>query len=206
MRTTLQRIAARPVLKYSEFTRGVLHYRKDSEKFRRGARRPSVPRYDENAAAPFCDVFVELPSKNLQPNVVTCTILVGAICKEGRIDEAMDLMTQMVNNGCLPDVVTYIILIGALCEEGRIGEAKDMMMQMVNEGCLPNNEMYNVFVQRLLKWNKMDDAILVLKEMIARGGCTICATTISMLSEPLRREGNESVLFDMVMKLLPKKV
>ncbi|KAL1537798.1 pentatricopeptide repeat-containing protein-like isoform X2 [Salvia divinorum] len=89
---------------------------------------------------------------------------------------------------------------------GQIEEAKDSITQMVNKGCLPNSVTYNFFVQGLLRRNKTDDVILLLREMDARGGCTLNATTISMLSEPLRREGRDSVIFDVVIKLLPKKV
>ncbi|KAL1535474.1 pentatricopeptide repeat-containing protein-like isoform X3 [Salvia divinorum] len=60
---------------------------------------------------------------------------------------------------------------------------------MVNKGCLADSATYNVYVQGLLKWNKMEDVILLLKEMTARGGCTLGATTLSMLIEPLRIAG-----------------
>ena len=113
-------------------------------------------------------MFDELPSKGLQPDVISYNTLIGALCKQGKIDEAKDLMTQMVSNGCLPDSVTY-----------------------------------NVFLHGLLKWNEMHDAIPILEEMNSRE-FKLCATTFSMLIEPLERGGRNSVLFEKVKKLVPK--
>ncbi|XP_047978563.1 pentatricopeptide repeat-containing protein At1g62910-like isoform X2 [Salvia hispanica] len=149
-----------------------------------------------------CHLFTMIRAKGLKRNVVSYSIMLEALFHDGQCEEGLKLFKEMEALQVYPNTTTY----GILLHEGRIGEAKDLMVQMVIKGCLPDSVTYNIYVQALLRRSKMDDVILVLKEMTARGGCPLGATTFEMLIEPLRREGKDSVLFDLVKKLLPKKL
>ncbi|KAK4405831.1 Pentatricopeptide repeat-containing protein, mitochondrial [Sesamum angolense] len=59
----------------------------------------------------------ELPSEGLQPNVTTYTTFIGALCREGLIEEAKDLPMKMKNSGCLPNSVTYNVFVQGFLRE-----------------------------------------------------------------------------------------
>jgi pentatricopeptide repeat protein len=57
------------------------------------------------------ELFNTLPTKGLQADIQTYTIIIKGLCKEGRLKEARVLYEQMDENGCSPNHVTYNTII-----------------------------------------------------------------------------------------------
>jgi len=47
-------------------------------------------------------VYGRMPDKEIKPNTITFEILVKALCKEGNLDQARDLVMDMARNGIVP--------------------------------------------------------------------------------------------------------
>ncbi|XLS79267.1 hypothetical protein HN51_063492 [Arachis hypogaea] len=60
--------------------------------------------------------------------------LISVLCKEGKLDEAFDLMTEMEKKKLGPDRYTYIAFIGALTHAGRTEEANKFMSKLLETG------------------------------------------------------------------------
>ncbi|XLT95028.1 hypothetical protein HN873_016690, partial [Arachis hypogaea] len=48
-------------------------------------------------------IFQDLCIENHRPNVRTYNIIINGLCKEGLLEEALALRSEMADNGCLPD-------------------------------------------------------------------------------------------------------
>ena len=55
--------------------------------------------------------FEEMIQGQCKPNAITCTILIDAFCKEGKMDDAMLMIDTMLEKDPEPNVVTYSCLI-----------------------------------------------------------------------------------------------
>lgn len=69
------------------------------------------------------DVMVQ---EGHDPDVFTYNIVVNCLCKNGQLEEAKEILNQMVDQGCLLDVTTFNTLIAALCTWNRLEEALDL--------------------------------------------------------------------------------
>ncbi|MBA0881719.1 hypothetical protein Goshw_026600, partial [Gossypium schwendimanii] len=54
--------------------------------------------------------------KRISPNVYTLNTIISALCKDGKIQEAIFVFDLMSQRGTRPDVITYTVLIHALCK------------------------------------------------------------------------------------------
>ncbi|KAL8482834.1 hypothetical protein ACS0TY_025755 [Phlomoides rotata] len=77
-----------------------------------------------------------MEKKGFIPDIVTYTILIGGLCKAGKLDVARDLFNQLPSKGLQPDARTYKTIIGALYEKGYAEEARYLRMEMKKKnGC-----------------------------------------------------------------------
>ena len=95
-------------------------------------------------------------SKGHEPNVVTYNTLIDGLCKEGKIDKAVDILHDMISKGHEPNVVTYNILINGLCKKGEIDKAVDILHDMISKECEPNVVTYNTLIDGLCKKRDID--------------------------------------------------
>ncbi|MCH1923034.1 pentatricopeptide repeat-containing protein, partial [Shewanella sp. A3A] len=59
-----------------------------------------------------------------KPSVVTYTVIVNFLCRDGKIDAAMHVFRMACKNGCCLDSTICNVLLHALCCEDRIPEAR----------------------------------------------------------------------------------
>jgi pentatricopeptide repeat protein len=59
------------------------------------------------------------------------TVLIDGFCKEGKLEEPMELLHEMSNKNICPNVVTYSVLIDGFCKEGKLEEAMDLLHEML---------------------------------------------------------------------------
>ncbi|KAK9723976.1 hypothetical protein RND81_05G038500 [Saponaria officinalis] len=62
---------------------------------------------------PYINLYIKC-TYQLSPNVVTYTVMISGLCKEGRSDKAFKLYDQMIDAGFTADSKVYISLVGSL--------------------------------------------------------------------------------------------
>ena len=70
---------------------------------------------------------------NCKLTVVTWSILVDALCKEGRAFEAEDIVERMLQQSVEPNIVTYSSLMDGYCLQGEMDEARRIFNSMANK-------------------------------------------------------------------------
>jgi leucine-rich PPR motif-containing protein len=87
---------------------------------------------------------------DFQLDIVTFNIMIGALLKSGRKEDAMDMFTAISAHGLVPNVVTYRLVTENLIKEGLLDEFDNLFSAMEKSGCTPNSGMLNAIVRRLL--------------------------------------------------------
>ncbi|KAI4370239.1 hypothetical protein MLD38_018609 [Melastoma candidum] len=82
-------------------------------------------------------------------NIVEYNTFVDGLCKEGRLEEALELLGAMRSKGFLPNNVTYSTLIHGLCGQGKCDEARALLEEQVTNCIIPNVVSYTSLIQGL---------------------------------------------------------
>nr|KYP62288.1 hypothetical protein KK1_016815 [Cajanus cajan] len=105
----------------------------------------------------------------LRPNVVTCTALVGALCKMGKVGEVCGLVQWMEREGLGLDVVLYSAWACGYVEERVLGEVFGRMREMVEKGIGHDFVSYTVLVDGFSKLGDVEKSFTFLAKMIKEG-------------------------------------
>mmetsp|Transcript_27446 Transcript_27446/g.50009 ORF Transcript_27446/g.50009 Transcript_27446/m.50009 type:complete len:659 (+) Transcript_27446:199-2175(+) len=84
-------------------------------------------------------VFEELCNSGLALNVVHCTTFLKGLVNAGRLDEAHDVLNEMLRSpGTKPDLITYSTLVKAYADRSDVSAALQIVEQMVQQGIRPD--------------------------------------------------------------------
>lgn len=108
-------------------------------------------------------------SGTLQPNVVTYTALVGALCKLGRVDEVCDLVCRMEKEGLALDVVFYSEWVCGYIEEKVLAEVLRKMREMLDKGIVHDTISYTILIDGFSKLGDVEKATSFLAKMLKDG-------------------------------------
>ncbi|CAA2983545.1 Hypothetical predicted protein [Olea europaea subsp. europaea] len=80
-----------------------------------------------------CEVF-NIISSAILPDVYLFSTTINALCKGGKVNDAVMLFKKMEDVGIAPNVVTYNNLLHGLCKKGNLEEAFQLKEKMLNNG------------------------------------------------------------------------
>ncbi|KAK8969841.1 hypothetical protein KSP40_PGU011614 [Platanthera guangdongensis] len=102
---------------------------------------------------------------------LTYTLLIKGYFKEGMLEEAHKILTNMKDmHGLEADEAVYGVLIDAYCRHGKIEDAIRMKDEMLSLGLKKNLFIYNALISGYCKIGKMKEAELLVGEMDERTG------------------------------------
>lgn len=89
-------------------------------------------------------VFEDLRTSGLRLNVVHCTTFLKGLVNDGRLDEANDVLSEMLRSpGAKPDLITYSILVKAYADRSQVASALRVLELMVMEGTRPDEIIFH---------------------------------------------------------------
>ncbi|KAK3424418.1 hypothetical protein EUGRSUZ_F01187 [Eucalyptus grandis] len=100
---------------------------------------------------------------------VTYSVLVGALCKQGRMEEAVNLLEEMKDKGLDLDVRHYTTLIDGYCLQRDFDHALNLLKQMIEEGIQPDIVTYNVLAHGYSRAGLVYEVHELLRHMDACG-------------------------------------
>jgi pentatricopeptide repeat protein len=101
------------------------------------------------------ELFSNLFVKGIQPTVVTYTVMISGLLKEGLSNEACEMFRKMVVNGCLPNSCTYNVAIQGFLRNGDPSNAVRLIEEMVGRGFSADSSTF----QMLLDLESNDEII-----------------------------------------------
>ncbi|XP_047321745.1 pentatricopeptide repeat-containing protein At4g26680, mitochondrial-like [Impatiens glandulifera] len=108
--------------------------------------------------------YKEMRRSMVSPNAYTLNMIINALCKLGKLGEAVDLFENM---GLTRTVSSYNTLICGHCKQGLFSTAMKLKYGMEKNGLNPSNVTYNTLIHWLCKAGKMNEANKLLSEMKA---------------------------------------
>lgn len=105
---------------------------------------------------------------------------IRALCRAGRIEEALALADEVGAERTTLDQYTYGSLVHALLQKGRIEEALAKVDSMKQEGIIPTVHVYTSLIVHFLKEKKIERALQTLQKM-QQEGCEPTVVTYSAL-------------------------
>jgi leucine-rich PPR motif-containing protein len=119
---------------------------------------------------------------DFQLDIVTFNIMIGALLKCDRKEDAMDMFTAISAHGLVPNVVTYQLVTENLIKEGLLDEFDSLFSAMEKSGCTPNSCMLNAIVRRLLHRGEIIRAGAYLFKIDEKNFSLEASTTSLLLS------------------------
>lgn len=115
-------------------------------------------------------VLQEMHDRGFIPTLLIYEAKVAALCRDGRLDEALEVIErEMVEGNCIPTVRLYNIVMKSLCDERKsalaVGYLKKISRQV---GSVPNKETYSILVDGLCFDGKYIEASQLLEEMLMK--------------------------------------
>ncbi|KAJ4840703.1 hypothetical protein Tsubulata_018888 [Turnera subulata] len=86
------------------------------------------------------------------PHRLNYAKLVESLCKDGKVDEALDIVSKLVRDkGLIPASFTCNNLIRALCDDGQCDRALDFLDELLALRVYPDEFAYDILLDALLK-------------------------------------------------------
>ncbi|GAB2240991.1 hypothetical protein Droror1_Dr00021509 [Drosera rotundifolia] len=105
----------------------------------------------------FHRVYYKMLELKIGPDVYTYTILIKALCKAGKVEEANRLLSEMGEKGCSPNVVTYNIVIDGLCRVGALDEAMELKQSMAGRGLALDSYTFTTLVNGFCRLGRTEE-------------------------------------------------
>ncbi|KAL7237913.1 hypothetical protein ACSBR2_004087 [Camellia fascicularis] len=111
-------------------------------------------------------MHVELSSKSLSPDVNTYKTLIDAFFKVGRVDDALQKYSKMVEAGLrvIPEYANR--WFGALIEKGKVLECAPILTKMGERDPKPDAMSYDIVIRGLCKESNFDMSVELLGQML----------------------------------------
>ncbi|GFY93265.1 pentatricopeptide repeat (PPR) superfamily protein [Actinidia rufa] len=141
----------------------------------------------------------DMPNYGLAPDETTFVTIMQGYTEEGdlegavrvkraNVDEAMEVLNQMLSRDCSPNSVTYNTLISTLCKENQVERATEFVHVLTRKGILPDIYTFNSLIQGLCLTRNRKAAMELFNEMKNKG-CQPDEFTYNMLIDSLWSRG-----------------
>ncbi|CAN1143228.1 Pentatricopeptide repeat-containing protein At5g64320, mitochondrial [Linum perenne] len=134
------------------------------------------------------NVFYDMLSRGIPPNVYTFSVVMKALCIVNEVDNACSLLRDMTKHGCVPNSVVYQTLIHALSKRDRVDEALKLLEEMFLMGCRPDVETFNDVIYGLCRLKRIHEGAKLIDRMLLRN-FTPNTITYGYLMDGLCRAG-----------------
>ncbi|KAL0286472.1 UNVERIFIED_CONTAM: hypothetical protein Sradi_7147400, partial [Sesamum radiatum] len=106
---------------------------------------------------------------NLVPNVFTYNCIIKKLCKNDKVDEAYELLDEMIERGAKPDTWSYNSILAYHCDHNEVNKALKLISRMDRDACQPDRHTYNMVLKMLIGIGRFDRVEKVWYLMEVRG-------------------------------------
>ncbi|KAK6120610.1 hypothetical protein DH2020_045643 [Rehmannia glutinosa] len=115
-------------------------------------------------------VYELMIDRRVCPNEVTMRIMVGALCKEGKLDMFLSIVDRMHGKRCsVPQLIVNTCLVYEMIENQRIEEGLVLLKWMLQKNMILDTISYSLVVFAKVKMGNLDSAKEIYEEMLKRG-------------------------------------
>lgn len=127
------------------------------------------------------DVLLRTPQMNLRLEDSTFRILMRALCKNGKVAAAVELLEAMKLHGWAPDSRMYSLILSSLYKHADSPRVVSFFDEMKAAGISPNTMDCACVINALVKEGKAEDACAILRQMRSNGSRPSVASYTAVL-------------------------
>ncbi|KAJ6362349.1 hypothetical protein OIU78_002705 [Salix suchowensis] len=129
-----------------------------------------------------------MKTRNVSPTAYTYAVLINALCKENRLNEARDFLGQIKNSSIIPKPFMYNPVIDGFCKAGNVDEGNVILKEMEEKRCKPDKVTFTILIIGHCVKGRMFEAINIFNRMLATG-CAPDSITVNSLISCLLKAG-----------------
>ncbi|KAG2542625.1 putative pentatricopeptide repeat-containing protein At1g02420 [Panicum virgatum] len=114
-------------------------------------------------------LYEQMRSEGCFPNTQSCMFIIRLCHRHGKVAQALELWSDMVNNRFGSFALVSDVLFHLLCDEGKLEDAERCFYQMVELGQKPSNVAFRR-IKILMQLAKQEESIARLTEKMAQFG------------------------------------
>jgi len=116
------------------------------------------------------EIFAQMRmNKNMQPDVITFSILIKANCDAGRLEASLKLVMSMTDVGLKPDEVIFNNLLSGCIQDCNVGLANQLYAEMHKTKVKPTVATFSILLRLYAQCKRWDDAVNLLHQVTAQG-------------------------------------
>ena len=103
-------------------------------------------------------IYEHMIEKRTYPNDVTVKIVISALCKEGKLQEFLDMVDRIHGKRSSPTVIVNTSLVFRILEEGRVEEGLVLLKRILQKNMILDTISYSLIVYAKVKIGGSDSA------------------------------------------------
>lgn len=135
----------------------------------------------------------------------TYGILIKNLCKQGKLDEAKQLLNELKRKAGTVNESALEIVISALCKDKKMKEACTLIEEFRKEGKIPMSKVYDAWIGAMVEDKKVDDALEFFQKRTLEGYVPGPQCYNALASGLLRKHRLEE-LFDLLIEMREKHI
>ena len=114
-------------------------------------------------------LLLDMDALGFVPDIWAFNTYLNLLCRQNRLETALELFHSMPSKGRDPDVVSYTIIIDALCNAKRFDEAAKVWRRLIDKGLSPDYKACVALVVGLCSGGRVDLAYELVVGVIKGG-------------------------------------
>ncbi|KAJ7967043.1 Pentatricopeptide repeat [Quillaja saponaria] len=133
----------------------------------------------------------DMSSVGVVANSVTYNALINEYCKQGNMEKALEVCSQMTDRKIEPNLITFSTLVDGFCKAGNLKVAMGLFTEMILKDFGPDVVAYTALIDGHCKDGNNQEALRLHDEM-PEIGLTPNVLTVSCLIDGLLKDGRIS--------------
>jgi pentatricopeptide repeat protein len=113
------------------------------------------------------------------------------LCKDGNVQEALNIFSLMREKGTIPEIVIYTAVVEGYTKAHKADDAIKIFRKMQRNGIKPNAFSYTVLIQGLYKCSRLQDAVEFCVEMLKENYSPNVTTFVGLVDGFCKENGIE---------------
>ncbi|GLJ07241.1 hypothetical protein SUGI_0062570 [Cryptomeria japonica] len=115
------------------------------------------------------EIYEEMLGVRIYPNKITVKILIDALCKQGTLEETIDLIDKIQRKRSPSTAVVNTALVRRVMERGRVEEGTMLLKRMAKKSLIPTIIAYGLIIYGHCKVGNLQQALDIHQQMVMKG-------------------------------------
>ncbi|KAL0747636.1 hypothetical protein Bca101_029638 [Brassica carinata] len=111
------------------------------------------------------EIFKQMVSCGVPPNIWTYNILLDGFCDNGKLEKALVIFKDMQNSEMELGIITYTIVIEGMCRASKVEDAWELFCSLDLKGVKPDVRTYTIMISGFCVKRLKQEAVALFRKM-----------------------------------------